>query len=672
MKKTSFTKRIISFFVLSELIFITLLFFFFYPYLGLSFGLVVLGMGPAMIFVFIVIFSLALYLAKMSKSIDGLMKSNNLSNNDELLEKERKMKKFIAIMNFAALPFFVLVGVIITLLVDGFTRWSTIRLLVIGISSSPTIGLIQLTYLSYTMSDVKIFLNMHEFEIKKGKINYKTNLFLSITSFGIIILMAFLLLTMTREEKIAGVSNVAFKIRKDVKIERTNGYFSELLELSKNSRDIKVRNEADRILKQWPKDSINNNLKIIAFGLITFFLYCFFTYILSSTFSSHITGINDKLKKIVRLEGDFTQFVIKTTNNEVGELQVLINQLISNLNDSLYKIYKTSFEIIKETENEKKNIETLVSSNKDISNTSVEISEELKKQTWITQTTSTLSKDFVEIVNQNIENITNQSSMIEQSSASISEMLASMESVASATLKAAKFGDDLNDTSKITSSVIIETNEIINEISKKSTGILEIVGVISNIAQQTNLLAMNAAIEAAHAGEAGSGFTVVADEIRNLAESTASQTKEISGILKTIVETINHSVEKSSNAIDAVNNMKKYIDSAIQIVNEINNATQEQLVGTKENMQTINNLVSITSNVMSNLEKQRTMNQDLSTSIQESVKSIMTIEIVGKEQEDYFGKLTSNYDEFQKYFEKVSTELENLKTSLEKIKFREV
>jgi methyl-accepting chemotaxis protein len=137
----------------------------------------------------------------------------------------------------------------------------------------------------------------------------------------------------------------------------------------------------------------------------------------------------------------------------------------------------------------------------------------------------------------------------------------------------------------------------IQEIAHESEGLLEINAVMENIASQTNLLSMNAAIEAAHAGEAGKGFAVVAEEIRKLAEDSGEQSKTISGVLKKIKESIDKITRSTENVLTKFG----AIDSGIKVVAQqeenIRNAMEEQGQGSHQVLQAIGNVNEITSYV---------------------------------------------------------------------------
>jgi len=139
----------------------------------------------------------------------------------------------------------------------------------------------------------------------------------------------------------------------------------------------------------------------------------------------------------------------------------------------------------------------------------------------------------------------------------------------------------------------------IQEIARESEGLLEINSVMENIASQTNLLSMNAAIEAAHAGEAGKGFAVVADEIRKLAESSSNQSKTIGAVLKKIKSSIDKITQSTGNVL----NKFEAIDTNIKVVAEqednVRSAMEEQGIGSKQLLQGVGNVNDITRQVKS-------------------------------------------------------------------------
>jgi methyl-accepting chemotaxis protein len=190
--------------------------------------------------------------------------------------------------------------------------------------------------------------------------------------------------------------------------------------------------------------------------------------------------------------------------------------------------------------------------------------------------------------------IDRQTASVSQSSSAIEEMLANIQSVTQTLVKNSNNVRDLATASEVGRAGLEEVATDIQGIARESEGLLEINAVMENIASQTNLLSMNAAIEAAHAGEAGKGFAVVADEIRKLAESSGEQSKTISTVLKKIKE----SIDKITKSTDEVLNKFEAIDAKVKTVTEqeenIRNAMEEQGEGSKQILDAIGQLNEIT------------------------------------------------------------------------------
>ena len=145
--------------------------------------------------------------------------------------------------------------------------------------------------------------------------------------------------------------------------------------------------------------------------------------------------------------------------------------------------------------------------------------------------------------------------------------------------------------------------------------------VIANIASQTNLLAMNAAIEAAHAGDAGAGFSVVADEIRSLAENASGQAKIVKGRLKDVTGAVKRIVDISSQTDQAFGRIAGSISGVQQIFEEIRSAMGEQAAGGEQLLSILSGMTDITATVRSGSEE---MNQG-NTQIIEVITSLNSI-----------------------------------------------
>jgi len=187
--------------------------------------------------------------------------------------------------------------------------------------------------------------------------------------------------------------------------------------------------------------------------------------------------------------------------------------------------------------------------------------------------------------------------------------------------------------------VVQESSETVRELGESSEEIEEIVSIINEIADQTNLLALNAAIEAARAGEHGKGFAVVADEVRELAERTTEATSNIS----TMVEEIQ---SKTGDAVAAMRRGKKQVREGITLADETGDALDEIVRGTTETADTVSEIATATEQQSTTSEQIAQSVQSISVVSQEAAQDVRHIAdaVAGmKEQTVHLGRLIEQF-----------------------------
>ena len=191
------------------------------------------------------------------------------------------------------------------------------------------------------------------------------------------------------------------------------------------------------------------------------------------------------------------------------------------------------------------------------------------------------------------EYVQDQTAMVEESTSAVTEMISSINNVAEITSKKKAATETLVRTAEAGGSKLNATILVINEINESLDQIKGTATIIQQIASQTNLLAMNAAIEAAHAGDAGRGFAVVADEIRKLAEASSMNSKQISGVLKEVVTRIESASASGHETETAFIEIDREVKGVAQSLDEISSSMEELNIGGSQILEAMTGLQDV-------------------------------------------------------------------------------
>jgi methyl-accepting chemotaxis protein len=346
--------------------------------------------------------------------------------------------------------------------------------------------------------------------------------------------------------------------------------------------------------------------------LITLFAAIVISFSLAKKILNPLKSVLHMLKDISDGEGDLTQKIEVKTKDEIGEIAKYFNLTFDKIRTLVALVKQQSLTLQNVGEDLSSNMtETAAAINEITANIQSIRNQAVNQSASVTETSATMEQ-----ITKGIENlnrlIEDQSANVTESSSAIEQMMANIGSVTKTLVKNTENIKNLTDSSESGRSGLDKIAHDILEVAKDSEGLLEISQVIQNIASQTNLLSMNAAIEAAHAGESGKGFAVVADEIRKLAETSGNQAKTVSTVLKRIKDSIEGITTSTQDVLDKFDTIQTEVNTVAEQESGIRRAMEEQTTGSQQVLEAISILNDITQKVQSNSQEMLTGSQQVS------------------------------------------------------------
>jgi len=320
--------------------------------------------------------------------------------------------------------------------------------------------------------------------------------------------------------------------------------------------------------------------------------------------------------------------------SEMDELIEAINEMIVTTQVFVHEMKDTTDELTKNSD--------------DLARISKKMEEESQLQASSIEETTSANEELLATIESVAHSAEQQADRVSQTSAAMEELTSSTRLVGESSMNVSKTAKNTVTEARNTEGMLRDTTTRINQVAESSKKIVDIVAMINDISDQINLLSLNAAIEAARAGDHGKGFAVVSEEISKLADATAQSTKEIENVIKGIRLDIEKGATLVNKTNDAISEMIQKIDVASSMIEEIALSSDEQIKGSEQVMSDVEEINRMSEQIATATSEQKVTSAEIlkaltriNDSIQEIAGSTITVAESAASLKEKSEKLTS-------------------------------